>query len=158
MATEKFVFCAMSPSSCISDSGKASNRKRPSHFARSSTAAWRIMRISQNSSAFGDVRCVISACERDRELQEASAKHSAHAGVRCTQMVKVHAAPGDAEEIILRLGLTTTFKFDDNCFCLCHCVSVADRMQFFADAPLSPNMRTQMYERLVAADPPSAAY
>jgi len=29
-----------------------------------------------------------------------SAKLSAHADVRCAQMVKVHAAPGDVEETI----------------------------------------------------------
>jgi hypothetical protein len=60
------------------------------------------------------------------------------------RMVKVHAVPGDAEDTILRVALTATFKFDDNCFCLCHCVSATDQMQFFADAPLSPNMRTQI--------------
>jgi hypothetical protein len=30
-----------------------------------------------------------------------------------------------------------------------HCVSVAYQMQFFGDAPLSPNMRKQNVERLV---------
>jgi hypothetical protein len=42
----------------------------------------------------------------------------------------------------------TTFKFDDNCFFLYRCVSAADQMQFFADAPLSPNMRTQIWNAL----------
>ena len=38
---------------------------------------------------------------------------------------------------------TFIFSFHNNHFC----VSVTDQMQFFTDAPLSPNMRTQMYER-----------
>ena len=37
---------------------------------------------------------------------------------------------------------TFIFSFHNNHFC----VSVTDQMQFSSDAPLSPNMRTQMYE------------
>jgi len=108
------------------------------------TAARRIMRISQNSSAFCDVRCVISVCEQDRELQGVGAKHS-RTPVSVARMVKVHAVPGDAEEaIFFPSGPTATFELDDNCFCLRHCVSAADQMQFFPDAPLLPNMRTQI--------------
>jgi len=33
-------------------------------------------------------------------------------------------------------------------FACCRCVSIADQMQFFADAPLSTNMRTQMQNAL----------
>jgi hypothetical protein len=65
-------------------------------------------------------------------MAEVVAKRSQHAAVRGAQMMKVCAAPGDVN------------KFDDNCFCLYRCVSAADQMQFFADAPLLPNMRTQM--------------
>jgi hypothetical protein len=60
------------------------------------------------------------------------------------RMVKVHAVPGDPEESVLYVARQRRFMFDDNCFCLSHCVSAADRLQFFADAPLSPNMRTQI--------------
>jgi hypothetical protein len=71
------------------------------------TAAWRLMRISQNSSAFCDVRCVIARATR---IENCRSRREAFAGRRC--------------------------------------VSVTDQMQFFADAPLSPNMRTQMENTL----------
>jgi hypothetical protein len=58
--------------------------------------------------------------------------------------VKVRAVPGDVEETITASCHDKAFKFDDNCFWLRHCVSGADQMLFFPDAPLSPNMRTQM--------------
>jgi hypothetical protein len=101
------------------------------------------MHISQNSSAFGDVRCVIAHAAKDLELQESS-RSGGHTPVSVAQMMKVCAAPDDVEGTMPCLVLTTTFKFDDNCFWLSHCVSAADRMQFFADAQLLPNMRTQI--------------
>jgi hypothetical protein len=35
-------------------------------------------------------------------------------------------------------------KFDDNQIFAAHCVNVADQMRFQRDAPLSPNIQTQM--------------
>jgi hypothetical protein len=58
------------------------------------------MHISQNSSAFCDVRCVIARAAKI-ENSGVVAKGSTRAGVRGAQMVKVCAAPGDVEEMIL---------------------------------------------------------
>jgi hypothetical protein len=53
------------------------------------------------------------ACSQDREWQKSSRSVRSTPGVRGAQMVKDCAAPGDVEEMIV---MTTTFKFDDNCF------------------------------------------
>ena len=84
-------------------------------------------------------------------------KALAHAGVRCMNG-ESPCCDGGSGRKHPPFGPTSTFTFDDNCFCVCHCVSAADQLQFFPDAPLSPNMRTQILGCLVAADPPSAAY
>jgi hypothetical protein len=63
------------------------------------TAGWRIMRISQNSSAFRNVRCVIGACERDRELQDMREAFSAR-WIHDVQLVKVRGASGEVEESV----------------------------------------------------------
>jgi hypothetical protein len=81
------------PSRSVSDFNKG-------QFHAIITADWRIMRILQNSSAFCDVRRVISAYDQDRELQEAARSVRRNPGVRCAQMVKVRAAPGEVEETI----------------------------------------------------------
>ena len=70
-------------------------------------------------------------------------KALAHAGVRCTNGVSPRCVGRSGRKRSLCCP-TATFTFDDHCFCSSHCVSAADRLQFFADAPLSPNMRTQM--------------
>jgi hypothetical protein len=58
------------------------------------------MRISQNSSAFGDVRCVIA---RAIKIESCRSRREAFgaAGVRGAQMMTVCAAPGDVEETIV---------------------------------------------------------
>jgi hypothetical protein len=63
---------------------------------------------------------------------------------RQAQAMEVRVAASDVEQTITAYCPDKAFKFDDNCFWLCHCVSVAYQMLFFPDAPLSPNMRTQM--------------
>ena len=57
------------------------------------------MHISQNSSAFCDVRCVIARAAKIENCRVV-AKRSTNAGVRGAHMVKICAAPGDAEETI----------------------------------------------------------
>src|SRR6185436_11688348 len=88
----QIVFCAMRLPVAPAIPGKASNSKRPSYFHAMITAACRLMRISQNSSAFCGVRCVIARAPRSR-IAEVVAKRSEHAGVRGAQMVKDYTAP-----------------------------------------------------------------
>src|SRR2546422_3649686 len=59
-------------SSCVSDSRKSQQQREPNTFRAILTADQRIMRISQNSSAFCGVRCVIArAAENCRSRCEA---------------------------------------------------------------------------------------
>jgi hypothetical protein len=60
----QIVFCAMPLPVASAIPGKASNSKRPSYFHAMITATCRLMRISQNSSAFCGVRCVIARATR----------------------------------------------------------------------------------------------
>ena len=143
MATDKFVFWSMLPPVASAIPIKVSNSKRPSHFVRSSLQpgpSCIFRRTAQPSVVCG----ALSRVRPRSRIAGGVAKRSAHAGVRGAQMGKSVQRPVTWKRRSPRLVMTTTFKFDDNRFCLCHCVSVADRMQFFADAPLSPNMRTQI--------------
>jgi hypothetical protein len=62
-----------------------------------------------------------------------------------------------AEERRLRRAPKQHGRVREQLLCSCRCVSATDQMQFFTDAPLSPNMRTQMCKRIFATDPPDAA-
>jgi len=142
MAIEKFVFCAILPPVVSAISGKASNRKRPSHFARLQLqpgASCVFRRTAQPSAMCGALYARANEMENARRWRKALA----HAVVRCTN----GEIPCCAERRARKhppFGPTSTFTIDDTCFCLCHCVSAADQMQIFPDAPLSPNMRTQI--------------
>ena len=142
----RIVFCSMLLPVESAIPGKASNSKRPA-FHAIVTAACRLMRISQNSSAFGDVRCVIARAK----IENCRSRREAFGARRCPRrangenLCSAGRHGGDDRRI---LSGQTTFKFDDNCFCLYRCVSVADQMQFFTDAQLSPNMRTQIWSAL----------
>jgi hypothetical protein len=93
MAVGEFAFYATHPLVESTNSDKFRKIRHSSPLLALANAVAHIMRISQNSSAFGYMRCAIRR----------------------------------AHEIVLT-----------------HCVSAADQMQFFTDAPLSPNMRTQI--------------
>jgi hypothetical protein len=138
MAASKFVFCAMLLPVESAISGKASNRKRPSHFLRSKQqiGASCVFRRTAQPSA------MCSALWRARDRVRVSVRRTLLPVAQ--EWGQVPATPGDVEGTITASCPDKAFKFDDNCFRLCHCVSGADQMLMFADAPLSPNMRTQM--------------
>ena len=96
-----------SPSGCVSDFGKIKQSQASIALRAMTTAAWRIMRISQNSSAFHDVRRVMSACERDREMRDRELQGVGEEHWRTPASVagmeKVRAVPDNAEGTILRL-------------------------------------------------------
>jgi hypothetical protein len=86
--------------------GKASNSKRPSHFHAIITAAWSIMHISQNSSAFCDVRCVIA---RAAKIENCRSRREAFGARRCPWRAndeRLCSALDDVEETIPYLVLT----------------------------------------------------
>ena len=128
--------------------GKARNSKRPSHSMRSSLQlgpSCIFRRTAQPSVMCG----ALSRVRRRSRIAGVVAKRSAHADVRGAQMMKDCAARWTTwKRRSLILSDKRRFKFDDNYFCFCHCVNVTDQKQFFADAPLSPNMRTQIYNAL----------
>ena len=142
MAIEKFVFCAILPPVVLAISGKASNRKRPSHFARLQLqpgASCVFRRTAQPSAMCG----ALYARANEMENAGVGEKHW-RTPSSAARMVKFHAVPSDAEENILRSVRHRHSRLTTNCFCVCHCVSAADQLQIFPDAPLSPNMRTQI--------------
>jgi len=100
------------------------------------------MRISQNSSAFCGVRCVIArAAENCRSRREAFDERRCPPERNWWKSLLRRAAWKRRSHILSwhqRSSLTTIT------FARARCVSVADQMQFFADAPLSPNMRKQI--------------
>lgn len=112
---EQICLLRNAPSSCISDSRKSQQQRVSIAFHAIVTADERIMHISQNSSAFCGVRCVIARAVKIENYR--SRREAFGADVRGVQMVKDCAAPGDMEETIPHLVMTTTFKFDDNLFC-----------------------------------------
>jgi hypothetical protein len=73
----------------------------------------------------------LSRVQRRSRMAGVVAKRSTNAGVRSMQTVEVRALPGDVEGTITASCHDKAFKFDDNCFWLCHCVSGADQMQTF---------------------------
>lgn len=74
------------------------------------------MHISQNSSAFCSVRCVIARAVKSENCR-IRAERSVHVDACGVQMVKDSAAPGDVEETISASVMTTMSKFDENLFC-----------------------------------------
>jgi len=104
------------------------------------------MRISQNRSAFGGVRCVIA---RAFKIENGRSRRKAFDGRRCPlsatgeNLCCAGRRGRDDARVLSRSDVQIWWQLL-LCFFWCRCVSVADQMQFFADAPLSPNMRTQM--------------
>jgi len=98
----QIVFCAMPLPVASAIPGKASNSKRPSYFHAMITAACRLMRISQNSSAFCGVRCVIA---RATKIENCRSRREAFGARRCPRRANgerlYSAAPGDVEETIV---------------------------------------------------------
>ena len=99
MATDKFVFRAILLPVASAISEKASNSKRPSRVARSSLQlgpSCIFRRTAQPSAMCG----ALSHMRPRSRIAGVVAKRSAQAGVRGAPMVKICAAPGDAEETI----------------------------------------------------------
>ena len=90
------------------------------------------MHFSQNSSDFRDVRVMGARVRPGSGIAGGVARCRALADEK-TKMKRRSAS-----------FLASNFKFNDNQIFAAHCVNVADQMQFQRDAPLSPNIQTQM--------------
>jgi len=110
----QIVFCAMRLPVAPAIPGKASNSKRPSYFHAMITAACRLMRISQNSSAFCGVRCVIA---RATKIENCRSRREAFGARRCPWRRKWWKSVQRRATWKRRSSWQTTFKFDDNYFC-----------------------------------------
>ena len=116
MALNKFVFCAIPLPVASANPGKASNRKRPSHFMRSSLQlgpSCVFRRTAQPSVMCG---ALSRMRQRSRIAESARSVGARRWPLRANR--ESSCCAGRVEETILRLVLTITFKFDGNCFLL----------------------------------------